>query len=287
MKRHGGRRDSALPADDDTTFPVTLSDHELERYARHIVLREFGGAGQLRLSKASVAVVGAGGIGSPAIQYLAAAGIGTIVLIDDDNVEASNLQRQTIFRSADVGTAKVLAAANALGCINPHVKIKSVAARLDFANATTLLADVDVILDGCDNFSTRFAVSDAAYALRIPLVSAAVGRFEGQLGVYRGWQSGKPCYRCFVGEDADTAEISCSDDGILGPVTGVLGSLAAFEVIRSIVPFGDDPAGQLLLLDFLSLRFRKIQLPKDPACVACSASAVQHHSNQKIPDRAD
>ena len=248
---------------------MTLSDDELNRYARHIVLKEFGGMGQLRLSNAKVAVIGAGGIGSPAIQYLAAGGIGKIVLIDHDHVEASNLQRQTIFRSADVGTAKVTAAAAALRSLNPHVDIEPVAARVDTANAATMLANVDVVLDGCDNFGTRFAVADAAYALRIPLISAAVGRFEGQLGVYRGWEATKPCYRCFVGEDAEQVETSCSDNGILGPITGILGSLAALEVFRSVVPFGEDPAGQLLLLDFLSQRFRNIKLPKDPLCPEC------------------
>jgi len=248
---------------------MTLSDDELARYARHIVLKEVGGAGQARLKAATIAIVGAGGIGSPAIQYLAAAGIGRLVLIDDDSVEPSNLQRQTIFATADVGRAKVEAAADAARRINPHVVVDTRRSRIDSATATALLEGAGAVLDGCDNFATRFAVADAAHALRIPLVSAAVGQFEGQLGVYRGWEADKPCYRCFVGDDPERAETSCAEDGILGPVTGVLGSLAALEVLRAVTPFGDDPAGKLLLVDLLGLRFRSIRLPKDPGCPAC------------------
>ena len=183
----------------------TLEDAELDRYARHIVLREVGGAGQLKLKAASVAVVGAGGIGSPAIQYLAAAGVGRLVLIDDDHVDLSNLQRQTLFGDADVGTAKVAAARAAAERITPHVVIEPLQQHLDPTNAATLLAGVDVVLDGTDSFATRLAVADAAHALRIPLVSSAVGQFEGQLGVFRGWEPDKPCYRCFVGNSVDTA----------------------------------------------------------------------------------
>ncbi|WP_267380975.1 MULTISPECIES: molybdopterin-synthase adenylyltransferase MoeB [unclassified Sphingomonas] len=248
-----------------------LSDDELDRYARHIVLKEFGGAGQTRLKAARVAIVGAGGIGSPAIQYLAAAGVGHLRLIDDDRVEPSNLQRQTIFVSDDAGTAKVEAAAAAARRINPHVAVEPVAVRIDPANAATLLAGVDVVLDGCDNFATRFAVADAAFAAHIPLVSAAVGQFEGQLGVYRGWEAVLPCYRCFVGEAPERAETSCAEDGVLGPVTGILGSLAALEVMRAIAPFGDEAAGKLLLVDLLALRFRTLRLPKDPGCAGCGS----------------
>ena len=250
---------------------MTLSDDELARYSRHIVLKEFGGSGQLRLKAATVLVVGAGGIGSPAIQYLAAAGIGRLVLVDDDRVEPSNLQRQTIFRTQDTGIAKVEAAAAAVRGINPHVTVNVHPTRIGPANVATLLDGVDVVLDGCDNFATRFLVADAAYAARVPLVSAAVGQFEGQLGVYRGWEADRPCYRCFVGQDPERAETSCAEDGILGPVTGVVGSLAALEVLRAVAPFGDDIAGKLLLVDLLSLRFRTIRLPKDPGCTCCGA----------------
>lgn len=248
---------------------VTLSDDELARYARHIVLKEFGGDGQRRLRAARVAVIGAGGIGAPAIQYLAAAGVGALHIIDDDAVEASNLQRQVIFATGDIGAAKAEAAAARAQAINPHVDARPLRTRIDAGNAAALLDGVDVVLDGCDNFATRFAVADAALALRIPLVSAAVGQFEGQLGVYRGWEADRPCYRCFVGEASDRAETSCAEAGILGPVTGVLGSLAALEVLRAVAPFGEDTAGRLLLVDLLSLRFRTVRLPKDPGCRAC------------------
>jgi adenylyltransferase/sulfurtransferase len=254
---------------------MTLSDDELTRYARHIVLKEFGGTGQTQLKAATVAVVGAGGIGSPAIQYLAAAGIGRLILIDDDTVEPSNLQRQTIFTTADTGAPKVSAAADAAQRINPHVAVTTHRVRIDAANAAALLAGTDVVLDGCDNFATRFCVADAAHALHIPLVSAAVGQFEGQLATYRGWEADKPCYRCFVGDDPERAETSCAEDGVLGPVTGVLGSLAALEVLRAIARFGDDQAGKLLLIDLLALRFRTIRLPKDPGCRGCGSGSAQ------------
>jgi len=248
---------------------TTLGDAELDRYARHIVLREVGGSGQLRLKQASVAVVGAGGIGSPAIQYLAAAGVGRLVIIDDDTVDLSNLQRQTLFGDADVGASKVAAAETAARRITPHVAIETLAVRLDTANAATLLAGVDVVLDGTDSFSTRLAVADAAHALRIPLVSSAVGQFEGQLGVFRGWEPDKPCYRCFVGDAHDAAGDTCAEQGVIGAMTGVMGSLGALEALRSIVGFGEDSAGKLLLVDALAFRFRTIILPKDPGCPCC------------------
>lgn len=246
---------------------MILSDAELERYARHIVLQDIGGAGQARLKAARVVVVGAGGIGSPAIQYIAAAGIGRLILIDDDAVDLSNLQRQTIFGTDDIGQPKVAAAAIAVSRLNPNVVVEMHAVRIGPDNAADLIAGADVVLDGCDNFTTRLAVADACLAARIPLVSAAVGQFEGQLGVFRGWEADNPCYRCFVGNDPDRAEASCADQGVLGAMTGVLGSLAALEVIRAITGFGDDSAGKLLLVDTLAFRFRTIMLPKDPGCI--------------------
>lgn len=249
---------------------MTFSDDELDRYARHIVLKEVGGAGQARLKASTVAVIGAGGIGAPAIQYLAAAGIGRLRLIDDDRVEPSNLQRQVIFGSADAGRTKVAAAAEAVSRLNGHVAVEARAVRLDARNVADLLAGADAILDGSDNFATRLAVSDASVALRIPLVSAAVAQFEGQLGVFRGWEADRPCYRCFVGGDPERAEASCAEAGVLGAMAGVMGSLAALEAIRALAPFGDDPAGRLLLVDALGGRFRTIRLPKDPACPGCT-----------------
>ena len=250
---------------------MSLSDTQLDRYARHIVLREVGGAGQMRLLASHVLLVGAGGIGSPAIQYLAAAGVGRISLIDDDAVALSNLQRQTLYGTDQIGTPKVTAAREAVARLNPDVRFDAIETRITAANATALLHEhaPDAILDGSDNFATRLAVADAALALRIPLVSAAVAEFEGQLGTFRGWEADKPCYRCFVGADPEREGVSCAEAGVLGALTGVMGSLAALEVIRAIVPFGEDSAGKLLLVDALSLRFRSLTLPKDPGCPAC------------------
>lgn len=253
-----------------TLSPTRLSDADLARFARHIVLKEVGGAGQLALRRAHVVTIGAGGIGSPALQYLVAAGIGRITVVDDDLVDLSNLQRQTLFGTPDLGAAKTEAAAAALARLDPDVAIESRTARIGPDNARDLLMGADVVLDGSDNFATRLAVADAALALRIPLVSAAVSQFEGQIGTYRGWEKDKPCYRCFVGHAPEREGVSCADVGVLGAMAGVMGSLAALEVIRAIVPFGDDSAGTLLLADGLSLRFRTIRLPKDSGCPVCN-----------------
>lgn len=249
----------------------SFSDAELARYARQIVLREVGGAGQAKLRKASVAVIGCGGIGSPAIQYLAAAGIGRLRLIDDDAVDISNLQRQTLFTTSAIDRLKVEAARSRIAETNDGVLVESKAVRLDEANTRDLLADMDVIVDGSDNFTTRLVAADAALRSRTPLISAAVGQFEGQLAVFRGWEQGRPCYRCLVGNAPERDDGTCADDGVLGPVTGILGSMAALEAIRAIVPFGVDPAGTLLLIDMLALRFRTVRVPKDPGCSACGS----------------
>ncbi|BAV66328.1 HesA/MoeB/ThiF family protein [Sphingobium cloacae] len=249
---------------------MTLTDDQLDRYARHIVLKEIGGAGQARLLSADVAVIGAGGIGSPAILYLAAAGVGTIRVIDDDAVALSNLQRQVLFGTADIGASKAEAAMAAVARLNPDVKLIPINARIDADNATLMLREADAVLDGCDSFATRLAVADAAQALRIPLVSAAVGPFEGQLATYRGWERDKPCYRCLVGAPEDAPERNCAETGVIGALTGVMGSLAALEVIRALVPFGEESAGKLLLCDLLSMRFRTLAVPKDPACPGCA-----------------
>jgi molybdopterin-synthase adenylyltransferase len=245
---------------------MTLSDEQLDRYARHIILKEIGGAGQMRLLSSHVAVIGAGGIGSPLLQYLAAAGISKITIIDDDIVSLSNLQRQTLFGTTDIGKPKVDAAKTALARINPDVSVVAVAQRINADNAAQLLGGIDVIIDGCDNFATRLIVADAAHAAHVPLVSAAVGQFEGQLATYRGWETSKPCYRCLVGNDPDRADASCADQGVLGALTGVMGSLAAIEAVRALYRFGDDPAGKLLIVDALSFRFRTLTLGKDPEC---------------------
>jgi len=250
---------------------MTLTDEQLERYARHIVLKEIGGAGQQRLLGAHVAVVGAGGIGCPAIAFLAAAGVGTIRVIDPDTVSLSNLQRQILYGTADLGWPKAEAAQGAARRLNPDVHLIAINERVDANNAGLLLRDVDVILDGCDNFETRLAVSDAATGLRTPLVSAAVGAFDGQVGVWRGWEAGQPCYRCLVGADPARPDLNCADQGIVGAVTGIVGSMAALEVIRTLVPFGEDAGGQMLIADFMSRRFRSVRVAQDPACPACAA----------------
>jgi len=247
-----------------------VNDEQLDRYARHIILKEIGGAGQQRLLDAHVVLIGAGGIGAPAIQYLAAAGVGRLTLIDDDIVALSNLQRQVLFATDDIGQPKVEAAEVAVALLNPDVRVTGRQLRLTTDNAAELLTGADVVIDGSDNFATRLAVADAARSLHTPLVSAAVGQFDGQLAVFRGWEADKPCYRCLVGHDPDRPDISCADQGVLGALTGVLGSLAAIEAIRAIVPFGADPAGNVLLIDALNFRFRTIGLPKDLGC-GCGA----------------
>ena len=247
-----------------------LTDAELARYARHIVLREIGGAGQVRLHASHVVVVGAGGVGCPALMYLAAAGVGRLTVIDDDVVEASNLQRQILFGDGDIGAAKATAAAAALHRLNPGCDVAPVVARLDSSTVDALLGDAHVVLDGCDNFATRLAVSDACTRLRLPLVSAALGQFQGQIGTFRGWEAGQSCYRCFVGDAFDTEDCdTCASDGVLGAMAGLVGSWAAMDVVRAIVPFGPDPVGHVHIVDGITPALRTIRIPKDPACPGC------------------
>ena len=248
-----------------------LSDAELDRYARHIVLPQIGGAGQMRLRAAHVAVVGAGGIGCPALLYLAAAGVGRLTIIDDDAVSLSNLQRQVLFATDDVGAAKAPTAAATLARLNPHVALDARPVRLDADNAAALLYGADLILDGSDRFATRRIVNAAAVALRIPLLSAALGPFEAQVGLFRGWEPDQPCYACFVG-DIDDAEVgNCGETGVLGAMAGFAGTAAATEAIRALHPFGTPLTGHLWLADMLNRRFRTIRVPKDPACPTCHA----------------
>lgn len=249
---------------------MTISDTQLDRYARHIVLKEIGGAGQMRLLQSHAVVIGAGGIGSPVLQYLAAAGVGQLSVIDDDAVSLSNLQRQVLFGSADIGRPKVVVAGERLAAINPDVETRRLCTRVTRENAPELLAGADVIIDGSDNFATRLAVADAAYALKIPLVSAAIGQFHGQLGTWRGWEEGMPCYRCFVGDahDGDDCD-TCSEVGVLGAMVGMMGSWAAMEAIRVLYPFGEDAGGKLHIVDGLAPAMRTIKMPKDPGCATC------------------
>ncbi len=241
-----------------------LSDDEIDRYARHLVLKEIGGAGQMKLKAAKVAIVGMGGIGSPAALYLAAAGVGTLGLIDDDVVSLSNLQRQVLYATAEVGAPKAEAAAARLKAINPHTDHIEHHIRLDTDNAADILSQYDVVLDGCDNFETRLLVNRVCHDLKKPLVSAAIGRWSGQLSVF----DGSPCYQCLVPEippDADT----CERVGVVGALAGVMGSLAALEAIKLITGAGEPLTGKLLIFDGLTMVSRIVALPPDPACPVC------------------
>ena len=253
---------------------MALSDRQLDRYARHIVLHEIGGEGQKKLLASSVAVVGAGGIGAPVIQYLAAAGVGRLEVIDDDRVTLDNLQRQTLFGADDVGRTKIEAAGERVARLNEDVAFGGLEARLSADNVGDLLTGMDLVVDGSDNFATRLTVSDFCTRARIPLVSAAVGRFQAQVGTFRGWEKGRPCYRCFVGDafDADDCD-NCAEVGVLGAMTGIAGSFAALEAVRAIVGFGEDPGGKLHIFDGLAPSMRTIRIVKDPACSACGAAA--------------
>jgi adenylyltransferase/sulfurtransferase len=245
-----------------------LTDDELTRYARHIVLREVGGVGQGKLKAGSVAVIGAGGIGSAAIPALAGAGIGRLTIIDDDEVDLTNLHRQPLFREADEGQAKAGLAAEFVRRLNRFVEVQPVARRIEAENAAALLVGHDLVLDGSDNFATRLAVSDACVALGIPLVSAAAVMFQGQVGLFRAG----PCYRCFVGDafDADDCD-TCAEQGVLGALTGTVGNFAALLAIRQIVGIGDDATGAVHLFDATKLSWRALRIPADPSCKACAS----------------
>lgn len=250
---------------------MTLTDAQLDRYARHIVLKEIGGAGQARLLAATVAVIGAGGIGSPALLYLAAAGVGRLKLIDDDVVSLDNLQRQVLFGSADIGRGKSAVAGEAVARLNPDVAFEGMAERLDAANVAALLGGADLVLDGSDNFATRLIVSDFCTAAHIPLVSAAIGQFQAQIGTFRGWLPDAPCYRCYVGDAFDAEDCdTCSELGVLGAMAGIAGSFAALEAVRALTGLGADPAGKLHIFDGLAPAMRTLRIVKDPACKGCS-----------------
>ena len=252
---------------------MSLSEAQLDRYARHIVLKEIGGDGQKKLLAAAVAVIGAGGIGAPAIQYLAAAGVGRLRVIDDDAVSLDNLQRQILFGTGDVGRPKAAVAGEAAARLNPDVAFEGVEERLTAGSLARLLDGVDLVLDGSDNFATRLLVSDYLTRVRVPLVSAAIGQFQAQIGTFRGWEADKPCYRCFVGDAFDAEECdTCSELGVLGAMAGIAGSFAALEAIRQIVGFGSEAAGRIHILDGLAPAMRAVRIPKDPACSGCSGA---------------
>ena len=247
---------------------MSLRDEELERYARHIVLPQVGGVGQNKLKAASVAVVGAGGIGSAIIPALAGAGIGRLTIIDDDVVELANLHRQPLFRERDAGYPKADLALQFVHRLNRFVDATPVQERIDTANAVRLLTGHDLAIDGSDNFATRLAVSDACVHLGMPLISAAAVQFQGQVGLFRS----KPCYRCFVGNAFDAEDCdNCAELGVLGALTATVGSFAALLAINAIVGIGEDQAGQIQLFDGETLAWRTIRIPADPACKACGS----------------
>lgn len=248
-----------------------LSSEELERYARHIVLREVGGPGQAALKRARVLVLGAGGLGAPVLLYLAAAGVGTLGVVDDDTVSLSNLQRQVIHGTPDMGRPKVESAADVIHRLNPHARVDAHATRLVAGNALDIIRGYDIVADGSDNFATRYLVSDACYFARKPLVTAAVGPFDGTLTTLRPHERGadekpNPTYRCLFPEPPPPGTVpTCSEVGILGALPGILGSMMAFEVIREIVGFGKGLVGRLLMIDALSMRFETLSYAWDPA----------------------
>jgi len=247
---------------------VTLSDEELERYARHIVLPQVGGVGQRRLKATRVAVIGAGGVGSAALPALAGAGIGRLTIIDDDVVEIANLHRQPLFREDDAGEPKAGLAAGFVSDRNRLLEIQPVLERIDSENAAELLAGHDLVLDGSDNFATRLAVSDACVRLGVPLVEAAGVQFQGQVGLFRA----RPCYRCFVGDAFDTDDCdNCAELGVLGALTATIGAFAALLAINTILGIGGDLAGKVHLFDGEKLSWRAIAIPADPACRACAS----------------
>ncbi len=249
---------------------MALSPDEIERYARHIVMPEVGGPGQQKLKAAKVLVIGAGGLGSPALLYLAAAGIGTIGIVDNDTVSLSNLQRQVAHTTARVGQAKTASAHAMLMAINPHVTVIEHQTRLDHANALGILSGYDIVADGCDNFPTRFLVSDACYLLKKTLVSAAVGQFDGQISTFKPHEMSPdgmpwPTYRCLMGEIPPRGLFpACEEAGILGALPGILGSMQAMEVIKEILGIGDSLAGRLLMYDALAARFYETGLSWNP-----------------------
>jgi molybdopterin-synthase adenylyltransferase len=265
-----------------------FSPEEIERYARHIVLRGIGGPGQQKLKAARVLVVGAGGLGSPLIQYLAAAGIGEIGILDDDEVSLSNLQRQVLHGTSDIGHPKVDSARDAVARLNPHVRVVALSNRLTSDNARAMIRAFDIVADGSDNFATRYAVSDACFYERRPLVTAAVGTFDGALTVLRPYEkspSGEPnpSYRCLYPEPPPEGTVpACAEAGVLGALTGILGAMMALEVIREIVGFGEGLVGRLLLVDALNMRFETLRYrwdPENPLHGTAAADSKQSYQN--------
>ena len=255
----------------DRSRRVSFSEEQIKRYARHIVLPEVGGIGQEKLINAKVLVIGAGGLGAPLLMYLAAAGVGTLGVVDDDTVDLSNLQRQVIHATDRIGMPKVKSAGEAVSAINPNVSFVPHGTRLTADNVRDLFSEYDIVADGSDNFDTRFLVNDACHLAGKTLVSGAILRFEGQIATFRsGRDDKKPCYRCLYRDKPPSGLVpSCAESGVLGALAGTVGSLQAVEVLKEILQLGDTLSGFLMIYDALAADFRKIKLPRDPTCALC------------------
>jgi adenylyltransferase/sulfurtransferase len=267
---------------------MDFSDEQIERYARHIVLKEVGGAGQQRLLRSKVLVIGAGGLGCPLIMYLAAAGVGTIGVVDDDVVSLSNLQRQIAHTTARIGTLKTASAAATAAALNPDVRVVEHRARLAADNALDLIAAYDLVADGSDNFATRYLVNDACFFAQRTLVTAAIAQFDGQLATFKAYQSGEhPCYRClFRDAPAGDFDESCARDGVLGALAGVMGSLQAVEVLKELLGTGASLSGSLTIYDGLDGRFHRMSVRPDPACALCGDKpTIRDLSHHRRPAR--
>jgi len=259
---------------------MDFTDEQIDRYARHLVLPEIGEEGQARLAQSRVLVVGAGGLGSPLLLYLAAAGVGTLGVVDDDEVDLSNLQRQVLHDTSSIGREKVESAKARLAEVNPEVKVVTHDERVTSATVAKLIEGYDLVADDSDNFPTRYLLNDACYLHRKPLVSAAIMRFDGQISTFKAYlrEAGEadkhPCYRCIFGAQPGDMKDSCADVGVLAPLPGVLGTLQATEVIKELLGIGDSLSGRLMLYDALGGGFRTIQVQPDPGCVLCGPQAT-------------
>ena len=252
-----------------TTCTADLTDAQLLRYSRHILLDELGTPAQEKFAAAHALVVGMGGLGAPAAQFLVAAGVGTVTLCDDDTVDLTNLQRQILYATADVGKRKVDAAAQRLAAVNPGAVLRTIATRLDAATLAPLVQAADVVLDCCDNFPTRHAVNTACVQAGRPLVSGAAVRFDGQVAVFDSRQPASPCYHCLFGDGDEIEETRCATMGVFAPLVGIVGAVQAGEALRLIAGVGTPLTGRLLVIDALAMHFRELGVPRDPACPVC------------------
>ena len=260
-----------------------LSDEQLLRYSRQIMLPDVDINGQETWLNSAVLIVGLGGLGSPVAMYLAAAGVGELVLLDDDDVELSNLQRQVIHNTKRIGQPKVDSARNTIAALNPDIRVKTIYERLDESALQRLIATVDLVVDCTDNFSTRFAINRACFQHKKPLVSGAAIRMQGQVAVYDPLTLGSPCYQCLYKEGSDEA-LTCSESGVLSPLVGIIGSIQAMEALKVLASVGESLAGRLMLLDAKSMEWRTLKLRKDPHCTVCSHAAMAVHEHKQGDD---